>query len=159
MENFQVRGDLVEREDGWTLVPHKLVGGFEAPASRVAMLRANAGKALRFRRTAKRELARRRSGFLGLASLDVRGAGSAGRPCPAGVDAIPRPGTDAGLTADAATTHARHPCLDPGPGHLPRDTTDAAAGGPKKPLGPPTPRARSRAWTALISARCVNACG
>ena len=59
-ENFQVRGDLVQREDGWKLVPHRLVGGFEAPASRVAMLRANAGKALRFRRTAKRELARRR---------------------------------------------------------------------------------------------------
>jgi hypothetical protein len=59
-ENFQVRGDLVQREDGWTLVPHKLVGGFEAPASQVALLRANAGKALRFRRTAKRELARRR---------------------------------------------------------------------------------------------------
>jgi hypothetical protein len=59
MENFQVRGDLVEREDHWTLVPHKVVGGIEAPASRVDMLRANAGKAIRFRRTAKRELARR----------------------------------------------------------------------------------------------------
>jgi hypothetical protein len=59
MENFQVRGDLVRREDGWVLVPHKVVGGLEAPASRVAMVRANAGKALRFRRTAKRELARR----------------------------------------------------------------------------------------------------
>ena len=59
MENFQVRGDLVEREDTWTLVPHKLIGGFEAPASRLEMLRANAGKAIRFRRTAKRELARR----------------------------------------------------------------------------------------------------
>jgi hypothetical protein len=58
--NFQVRGDLVRREDGWALIPHKLVGGFEAPAGRVAILRANAGKALRFRRTAKRELARRR---------------------------------------------------------------------------------------------------
>jgi len=60
MENFQVRGDLVQRDDGWRLVPHKLVGGFEAPPSQVAMVRANAGKALRFRRTAKRELARRR---------------------------------------------------------------------------------------------------
>ena len=59
MENFQVRGDLVEREDTWTLVPHKLVGGLEAPASRIEMLRANTGKAIRFRRTAKRELARR----------------------------------------------------------------------------------------------------
>jgi hypothetical protein len=60
MENFQVRGDLVLREDTWALVPHRLVGGLEAPASRIAMIRANAGKARRFRRTAKRELARRR---------------------------------------------------------------------------------------------------
>jgi hypothetical protein len=58
-QNFQVRGDLVRREDGWALIPRKLVGGFEAPAGRVAMLRANARKAARFRRTAKRELARR----------------------------------------------------------------------------------------------------
>ena len=26
--NFQVRGDLVEEDGGWTIVPHKLVGGF-----------------------------------------------------------------------------------------------------------------------------------
>jgi hypothetical protein len=57
--NFQVRGDLVRREDGWALIPRRLVGGFEAPAGRVALLRANARKAWRFRRTAKRELARR----------------------------------------------------------------------------------------------------
>jgi hypothetical protein len=60
MRNFQVRGDLVLRDDAWALIPHKLVGGLEAPASRVAMLRANASKARRFHRTAKRELARRR---------------------------------------------------------------------------------------------------
>jgi len=59
MENFQVRGDLVEREDHWTLLPHKIVGGIEAPPSRLEMLRTNAGKAVRFRRTAKREFARR----------------------------------------------------------------------------------------------------
>jgi hypothetical protein len=59
MENFQVRGDLVLREGCWELIPHKLVGGLEAPASRLAMLRANAGNAVRFARTAKRELARR----------------------------------------------------------------------------------------------------
>jgi hypothetical protein len=59
-QNFQVRGDLVPADDGWVLVPRKLVGGFEAPKSRLAMLRANAAKARRFRRTAKRELARRR---------------------------------------------------------------------------------------------------
>jgi hypothetical protein len=58
--NFQVRGDLVRPEDGWALIPRKLVGGFEAPAGRMAVLRANARKAWRFRRTAKRELANRR---------------------------------------------------------------------------------------------------
>ena len=57
--NFQVRGDLVQRDDGWVLVPRKVVGGFEAPPSRIGMLRANAAKAWRFRKTAKRELARR----------------------------------------------------------------------------------------------------
>jgi hypothetical protein len=59
MQNFQVRGDLVMRDGCWTLIPHKLVGGIEAPASKLAFLRANAGKAIRFRRTAKRELQRR----------------------------------------------------------------------------------------------------
>jgi hypothetical protein len=57
--NFQVRGDLLQRDDGWVLVPRKVVGGFEAPASRIGMVRANAAKAWRFRKTAKRELARR----------------------------------------------------------------------------------------------------
>ncbi len=59
MQNFHVRGDLVMRDGGWALIPHKLVGGIEAPSSKLAFLRANAGKAIRFRRTAKRELARR----------------------------------------------------------------------------------------------------
>ena len=58
-QNFQVRGDLAPADGGWVLVPRKLVGGFEAPRSRLGMLRANAAKARRFRRTAKRELARR----------------------------------------------------------------------------------------------------
>lgn len=58
-QNFQVRGDLVSADGGWALLPRKLVGGFEVPPSRLAMLRANAAKARRFRRTAKRELARR----------------------------------------------------------------------------------------------------
>jgi hypothetical protein len=57
-ENFQVRGDLVFADDAWVLVPRRLIGGFEVPRSRIAMLRANAAKARRFRRTAKRELAR-----------------------------------------------------------------------------------------------------
>jgi hypothetical protein len=58
-QNFQVRGDLRQVDGAWVLVPHKLVGGFELPRSRLAVLRANAAKARRFRRTAKRELARR----------------------------------------------------------------------------------------------------
>ena len=59
-ENFQVRGDLVEEDGGWAIVPRKLIGGFELPpGSMVDRLRLNAQKARRFRRTAKRELARR----------------------------------------------------------------------------------------------------
>ena len=58
-ENFQVRGDLVPDGEEWVLIPRRQVGGFEAHKSRLAMLRANAGKARRFRKTAKRELARR----------------------------------------------------------------------------------------------------
>src|SRR5205085_1990029 len=57
--NFQVRGDLVEDDDGWSLHPHKLVGGFELPPGRIAMLRANLAKVRRYRRVAKRELAKR----------------------------------------------------------------------------------------------------
>jgi hypothetical protein len=58
-QNFQVRGDLLFAENHWVLVPRKLVGGFELPSSRLAALRTNAVKARRFRRTAKREMARR----------------------------------------------------------------------------------------------------
>jgi Pyridoxamine 5'-phosphate oxidase len=58
--NFQVRGDLVEENGGWALVPHKLVGGFEAPpVSVLANLRLNARKVLRVRRKAKHELRKR----------------------------------------------------------------------------------------------------
>jgi len=57
--NFQVRGDLVEDERGWSVVPSKLIGGFELPKGRVAMMRENFRKQRRFRRTAKRELAKR----------------------------------------------------------------------------------------------------
>lgn len=59
MQNFQVRGDLVMRDGCWAMIPHKLVGGIEAPASKLEFIRSNAGKAIRFHRTAKRELARR----------------------------------------------------------------------------------------------------
>jgi hypothetical protein len=57
--NFQVRGDLVEDGDGWSLIPHRMVGGFELPPGRIAMLRANVSKARRYHRVAKRELAKR----------------------------------------------------------------------------------------------------
>jgi hypothetical protein len=58
-QNFQVRGDLVADEQGWSVIPHKLIGGFELPRGRVAVIRANAAKARRYHRIAKRELARR----------------------------------------------------------------------------------------------------
>jgi hypothetical protein len=57
--NFQVRGDLVEVEGGWALRPHKLIGGMEIPKGRLEVIRANAKKARRYHRTAKRELAKR----------------------------------------------------------------------------------------------------
>jgi hypothetical protein len=58
--NFQVRGDLVQEDGGWALVPHRLIGGFELPpGSKLRGYRQNARKALRFRRIAKRELRRR----------------------------------------------------------------------------------------------------
>ena len=58
-QNFQVRGDLMSSDGKWVLVPQRVVGGFELPRSRLAMLRANATKVRRFHRTAKQELARR----------------------------------------------------------------------------------------------------
>lgn len=60
--NFQVRGDLVEEDDGsWSIVPQKLVGGFELPPeSLVARTRLNLMKMRRYHRTAKRELAARK---------------------------------------------------------------------------------------------------
>jgi hypothetical protein len=57
--NFQVRGDLVADDGGWSLVPHRLVGGFELPKGKLAAYRANFRKMLRFRKIARRELARR----------------------------------------------------------------------------------------------------
>ena len=58
--NFQVRGDLVPDDGGWTLVPAKLVGGFELPpGSALGRMRANFSKVRRFRKIAKRELAKR----------------------------------------------------------------------------------------------------
>ena len=57
--NFQVRGDLVEDDRGWAIVPAKLIGGLEVPEGQVAMLKENFRKSLRFRKVAKRELAKR----------------------------------------------------------------------------------------------------
>ena len=59
--NFQVRGDLVDEEDGsWSLIPHRLVGGFELPPeSLLARTRLNLKKMRRYHRTAKREMAAR----------------------------------------------------------------------------------------------------
>jgi hypothetical protein len=58
--NFQVRGDLVQDDGDWTLVPHKLVGGFELPpGSAVARARLNWAKARRYRRIARARLAAR----------------------------------------------------------------------------------------------------
>jgi hypothetical protein len=58
-QNFQVRGDLQLADGSWVLAPHKLVGGFELPRSKVALVRENAAKVRRYHRAAKRELARR----------------------------------------------------------------------------------------------------
>ena len=54
-ENFQVRGDLVQTDSGWALIPRKLVGGFELPdESMAARYRRNLKKSIRFYRTARR---------------------------------------------------------------------------------------------------------
>ncbi len=58
--NFQVRGDLVRDDDGWSLVPHKFVGGFELPKSKLQSYRENFSKMMRYRKKAKAELARRK---------------------------------------------------------------------------------------------------
>lgn len=57
--NFQVRGDFVERDGEWVLVPHKVVGGLNVPKGRAAMVRENFGKSMRFRKKAKAEMAKR----------------------------------------------------------------------------------------------------
>jgi hypothetical protein len=55
--NFQVRGDLLEEDGGWTVIPHRLIGGFELPpGSTFEKYRQNARKMIRYRKNAKREL-------------------------------------------------------------------------------------------------------
>jgi hypothetical protein len=58
-ENFQVRGDLVNGRNGWEVVPHKLVGGFELPKG-IKRVRSFVERHRRFHRTAKQRLAARR---------------------------------------------------------------------------------------------------
>ncbi len=58
--NFQVRGDLVEDGGSWTLIPHRMVGGFELPpGSNLDRYRANGKKVLKFRKIARREMKNR----------------------------------------------------------------------------------------------------
>jgi hypothetical protein len=58
--NFQVRGDLVEEDGAWAVIPQRLVGGFELPpGSNLERYRLNARKMVRFRKIAKGELRRR----------------------------------------------------------------------------------------------------
>jgi len=58
--NFHVRGDLVRDGEAWAVVPRKLVGGFELPPdSGLRHQLATARASLRYRKRAKRELARR----------------------------------------------------------------------------------------------------
>ncbi len=59
--NFQIRGNLVQADGGWALEPRKVVGGFEVPETQVAILRENFKKVMRYRKTAKAELAKRRA--------------------------------------------------------------------------------------------------
>jgi hypothetical protein len=61
-ENFQVRGDLVRDGDGWALVPHRLVGGFELPKEGpIARSRSRRfiDRTMRHARTARRRLKQR----------------------------------------------------------------------------------------------------
>jgi hypothetical protein len=59
-ENFQIRGDLVRGDGGWSLVPHRLIGGFELPdESMLARYRRNLAKSVRFYRTARRRMKER----------------------------------------------------------------------------------------------------
>jgi hypothetical protein len=52
--NFQVRGDLVHGDDGWHLIPRKLVGGFELPEGTLGRYRDFVRKGWGFYRTARR---------------------------------------------------------------------------------------------------------
>ena len=56
-----MRGDLIEEDGSWAVIPHRLVGGFELPpGSLMQRVRLNMKKMRRYRRVAKKELAERR---------------------------------------------------------------------------------------------------
>ncbi|HZB05001.1 MAG TPA: pyridoxamine 5'-phosphate oxidase family protein [Thermoleophilaceae bacterium] len=60
--NFQVRGDLVEEDGGWVLLPHKMVGGLELPpVSKGKLYAQNARKMSRMWRTARKTKRRLRA--------------------------------------------------------------------------------------------------
>jgi hypothetical protein len=53
--NFQVRGDLVEQDGGWVLLPHRMIGGLELPpVSKRKLYAQNARKMVRMWRTARK---------------------------------------------------------------------------------------------------------
>jgi hypothetical protein len=53
--NFQVRGELVEEDGDWALIPQRMVGGVELPpVSKPRLYARNARDMLRFRRIAKK---------------------------------------------------------------------------------------------------------
>jgi hypothetical protein len=57
--NFQVRGDLVESDGSWVLIPHRMVGGFELPpVSKSRAYALNARKMVRFWRNARKTKSR-----------------------------------------------------------------------------------------------------
>jgi hypothetical protein len=60
--NFQVRGDLVPESGTWVIVPRRLIGGFELPPGGLERWTGNFRKMRRFRKIAKRQLAKRARG-------------------------------------------------------------------------------------------------
>jgi pyridoxamine 5'-phosphate oxidase-like protein len=59
--NMQVRGDLVRSAEGWRLLPHRLVGGFELPEGRIRRNRDFVRKGFRFYRTYRSRMRERRN--------------------------------------------------------------------------------------------------
>jgi hypothetical protein len=56
-ENFQVRGNLARDGDGWSLIPKRVVGGFEIPrGNAVTRWRGNVRRSIRYARTARQRL-------------------------------------------------------------------------------------------------------